>query len=160
LKISLIAAVSENNVIGLNNQLIWHLPIDLNFFKQTTLNSSIIMGRKTFDSIGKALPKRKNIVVTHNTNFTAPNITVVNSLQAAIDAAEGEEIFIVGGAVIFDQSMDLANKLYITKVHHTFTGDTYFPEIDPTIWQEDSRQEYPIDEQHAYSFSIVTYSRK
>lgn len=159
MKISIIAAISINNAIGLHNQLIWHLPADLQFFKKTTLNSSIIMGRKTFDSIGKALPKRKNIVITSNSNFEAPGCIVVSSLNDAIAQAGGEEVFIVGGANIYAQSMNIAHKLYITKVHHDFEADTFFPEIDTSIWKETSREDHFKDEKHAYDFSFITYEK-
>jgi dihydrofolate reductase len=159
LKISLIAAIAQNNAIGLNNQLIWHLPADLLFFKKTTLNCTIIMGRKTFDSIGKALPKRKNIIISSNLNFNAPGCLVVQNLQEAIAQADSEEIFIVGGASIYEQSMQIADKLYITHVHHTFEADTFFPKIDLKIWHNTSKEDHFKDEKHAYDFSIVTYEK-
>ncbi len=159
MKISLIAAIAQNNAIGLNNQLIWHLPTDLLFFKKTTLNCTIIMGRKTFDSIGKALPKRKNIIITRNLNFNAPGCLVVQNLQEAIAQADSEEVFIVGGASIYEQSMSIADKLYITHVHHTFEADTFFPEIDAKLWNITSKEDHFKDEKHAYDFSIVTYEK-
>jgi len=159
LKISIIAAVSENNAIGLNNQLIWHLPADLQFFKRTTLNCTIIMGRKTFDSIGKALPKRKNIVITTHKNLDASGCVVVSNIKEAIAEADSEEVFIVGGANIYAQSMSIADKLYITEVHHSFEADTFFPEIDIQIWTETSRENHFKDEKHAYDFSFVTYEK-
>ncbi len=159
MKISLIAAIAQNNAIGLNNQLIWHLPTDLLFFKKTTLNCTIIMGRKTFDSIGKALPKRKNIIITSNLNFNAPGCLVVKNLQEAIAQADSEEVFIVGGASIYEQSMPIADKMYITHVHHTFEADTFFPEIDAKLWNITSKEDHFKDEKHAYDFSIVTYEK-
>jgi dihydrofolate reductase len=159
LKISIIAAIAKNNAIGLNNQLIWHLPNDLQFFKETTINSAIIMGRKTFDSIGKALPKRKNIIITANPNYSVPGAVVVQNLKDAIAHADSEEVFIVGGASIYEQSMAMANRLYITHVHHTFKGDTFFPAIDPKVWKETSREDHFKDEKHAYDFSFVIYEK-
>jgi dihydrofolate reductase len=160
LKISIIAAVAENNAIGFKNQLIWHLPADLQFFKKTTLNNTIIMGRKTFDSIGKALPKRKNIVISRNTSLIAPGCTIVANLKEAIAQADSEEIFIVGGANIYNQSMEIADQLYITKVHDQFEADTFFPEIDSKIWEEISREDHFKDEKHAFDFSFIIYQKK
>jgi dihydrofolate reductase len=160
MKISIIAAVAENNEIGLKNKLIWHLPADLQFFKKTTLNSTIIMGRKTFDSIGKALPKRKNIVISNNSAFHAPGCTVVDNFKEAIRQADSEEIFVVGGANIYEQSISFADQLYITRVHHSFEADTFFPEIDFNQWEEISREDHVKDEKHAYDFSIITYQRR
>jgi dihydrofolate reductase len=160
LKISIIAAVAQNNAIGYNNQLIWHLPNDLQFFKKTTLNSTIIMGRKTFESIGKALPKRTNIVISRNTRFTATGCMVVKSLREAIKKADSNEIFIVGGANIYEQSMDLANRLYITHVHHPFKADTFFPKIDHKIWKIVFNEDHFKDDKHAYDYSFVIYEKK
>lgn len=159
MKISLIAAIAQNNAIGNENKLIWHLPLDLQFFKKTTLNGTIIMGRKTFDSIGKALPKRTNIVITANRNFNAPGCKVVADLNAALAIADGEEIFIVGGASIYTQSMSIAHRLYITKVHHSFEADTFFPEIDFSVWKEISREDHFKDDKHAYDFSFLIYEK-
>lgn len=159
MKISIIAAIAQNHAIGLNNQLIWHLPDDLQFFKKTTLNCSIIMGRKTFDSIGKALPKRKNIIISSNLNFKVPNGFVVKNMQEALTIADSEEVFIVGGASIYEQSMLIANKMYITKVHHSFKGDTFFPEIDPKVWQVTAQENHFKDEKHAFDFSFITYEK-
>jgi dihydrofolate reductase len=159
LKISIIAAIAQNNAIGLNNQLIWHLPTDLLFFKKTTLNCTIIMGRKTFDSIGKALPKRKNIIISNNLNFNATGCFVVQNLKEAIAQADSEEVFIVGGASIYEQSMHIADKLYITHIHHNFDADTFFPKIDAKLWKIISKEDYFKDEKHAYDFSITTYEK-
>ncbi len=159
MKISIIAAIAQNNAIGLNNQLIWHLPIDLQFFKKITLNAAIIMGRKTFDSIGKALPKRTNIVISSNPNFQAPGCIVVQNLKEAIAQSDSEEVFIVGGASIYEQSMQIAHKLYITHVHHTFKADTFFPAIDPKLWKAVSKEDHFKDEKHAYEFSFVIYEK-
>lgn len=159
MKISIIAAIAQNNALGINNQLIWHLPDDLQFFKKTTLNATIIMGRKTFESIGKALPKRKNIVISSNTNFNAPNCTVVQNLNDAILQADSEEVFIVGGANIYNQCMQIAHKMYITHVHHVFEADTFFPVINPALWKIISKEDHFKDEKHAYDFSFVIYEK-
>ncbi len=159
MKISIIAAIAQNNAIGINNQLIWHLPADLQFFKKTTLNSTIIMGRKTFDSIGKALPKRKNIVISSNAHFDAPGCVLVQNLNDAIAQSDSEEVFIVGGAKIYELSMPIVHKLYITHVHHAFEADTFFPEIDPKIWKIISKEDHFKDDKHAYDFSFVIYEK-
>jgi dihydrofolate reductase len=159
LEISIIAAIAQNYGIGLNNQLLWHLPDDLQFFKKVTLNNAIVMGRKTYESIGKALPKRQNIVVSSNINFVAPGCVVVQNLQEAIKCATSNEVFIVGGATIYAQSMSIAHKMYITHVHHTCEADTFFPKIDDAIWKEVARENHFKDEKHAYDFSFVTYEK-
>lgn len=159
MKISIIAAIAQNNAIGMDNKLIWHLPTDLQFFKKTTLNHSIIMGRKTFDSIGKALPKRTNIVITKKADFIAPGCIVAHTLQDAIAKADSEEVFIVGGANIYAQSMSLADKLYVTHIHHNFEADTFFPVIDPLIWKVTFKEDHLKDETHAYDFSFVWYEK-
>lgn len=159
MKISIIAAIAQNNAIGIDNKLLWHLPSDLQFFKKSTLNCTIIMGRKTFDSIGKALPKRKNIVITRNPQFNAAGCTVVQNLSEALSHADSEEVFIVGGANIYEQSMHIAHKLYITHVHERFEADTFFPAIDSSIWKEVFREEHYKDEKHAYDFSFVIYEK-
>ena len=117
------------------------------------------MGRKTFDSIGKALPKRKNIIISSNLNFKVPNGFVVKNMQEALTIADSEEVFIVGGASIYEQSMLIANKMYITKVHHSFKGDTFFPEIDPKVWQVTAQENHFKDEKHAFDFSFITYEK-
>ena len=160
MKIALIAAIAQNNAIGNDNRLIWHLPLDLQFFKRTTLNGTIIMGRKTFDSIGKALPNRTNIVISTNPELNAPGCKVVPDLNAALAVAGGKEVFIVGGASIYAQSMGIAHRLYITKVHHRFEADTFFPEIDFTVWKEISREDHFKDEKHAYDFSFLVYEKQ
>ena len=158
MKISIIAAIAQNNAIGLNNQLIWHLPTDLLFFKKTTLNCTIIMGRKTFDSIGKALPKRKNIIISNNLNFNAPGCLVVQNIHEAIAQADSQEVFIVGGASIYEQSMHIADKLYITHVHHNFDADTFFPKIDGLIEHIKHTHAHSVDNAvHAPDTGVYMY---
>lgn len=160
--INIIVAKAENNVIGNKNQLIWHLPNDLKRFKQLTTGHPIIMGRKTFESIGKPLPNRTNIVITRNTVWTAEGIVTVHSLEDAIQLASraDSEIFIIGGGNIYEQALDLADKLEVTEVHQDFEGDAHFPEIDLNQWQETFREKHPADEKHSIEYSFVTYIRK
>ncbi|HSI91251.1 MAG TPA: dihydrofolate reductase, partial [Adhaeribacter sp.] len=139
--IALVVAMAENRVIGKNNQLIWHLPADLKHFKNLTTGHPIIMGRKTFESIGKPLPNRTNIIVTRQEDFSAEGCLVAHSLNEALMMAQqlDSDIFVIGGAEIYRQAMFLADTIYLTEVHHSFDGDTFFPEIDTVLWQETSR---------------------
>jgi dihydrofolate reductase len=159
----IMAAKASNNIIGKDNDLVWHLPADLKFFKQTTKSHTLIMGRKTFESLANPLPQRDSWVITRNKNYQREGITVFNSLRSAIEAGEQkglESIFILGGGEIYRQSMDLADKMIITEVHHEFEGDTHFPEIDPETWVEVSREEHTADEKNKYDFAFVQYERK
>ena len=159
--VTIIAAIAENNALGKDNQLIWHLPADLNRFKKTTLNHVVIMGRKTFESLGKPLPNRTNILVTRDKNYKAEGCVVVNSVKEALVAAtkEDENPFILGGAEIYKQAMPFTDKLDITFVHHQFKADVFFPEIDKTIWKETSREDFKADEKNKYDYSFVTFER-
>ncbi|AMC10917.1 hypothetical protein Lupro_06505 [Lutibacter profundi] len=158
--ITIIAAVAENNALGKDNKLIWHLPADLKRFKKVTANHHVIMGRKTFESLGKPLPNRTNIIVTRNTNFTAQNCIVVNSLQQALESVKNDESpFILGGAEIYKQAIKIADKLDITFVHHKFEADVFFPEINKSIWKETSRKNFKADEKNNYNYSFVTFER-
>lgn len=157
------AAKATNNVIGKDNDLVWHLPADLKYFKQTTLGHTLIMGRKTFESFANPLPHRDSWVVTRQQAYAAEGVRVFHSLEAAINAAEEkglETVFLLGGGEIYRQSMPLADRLIITEVHAAFEGDTYFPQIDPEIWQETSREEYKADERNNYDFAFVHYIRR
>lgn len=160
--ITLVVAISENRVIGRDNQLIWHLPNDLKHFKAITTGHPIIMGRKTFDSMGRALPNRTNIVITRNKNWSAENVTTTHSLDKAIVIAQeiDEEIFIIGGGAIFNMSMDKADVIELTIIHHEFEGDVFFPEIDENIWQEVSREFHEKDEKNDYDYSFIRLERK
>src|SRR5688572_21388613 len=151
--IALVVAMAENRVIGKNNQLIWHLPADLKHFKNLTSGHPIIMGRKTFESIGKPLPNRTNIVVTRQEDFKPKDCLVAHSLSEALMMAQqlDAEIFVIGGAEIYKQAMFLADTIYLTEVHQEFEGDTFFSEIDTLLWQETSREEYKADEKNARS---------
>ena len=143
MKIALIVAASQNHVIGLDNQLPWHLPEDLQYFKTVTMGKPILMGRKTYDSIGRPLPGRANIVLTRDTNWTAQGVEVVNNLDAAIAASEEackaadvDELMIIGGEQIYRKFLPVANKLYLTKVEAEIEGDAYFPVIDSNQWRQ------------------------
>lgn len=156
--ITIIAAIAENNALGKNNKLIWHLPADLKRFKKVTLNHHIIMGRKTFESLGKPLPNRTTIIITRNTNYKVEGCIVVNSLKEALNAAKSDENpYILGGAEIYNQALDVADKLDLTFVHHKFEADVFFPKIDTKIWKEVSRENFNADEQNNYNYSFVTY---
>ncbi len=161
-KLTVIVAKAENNVIGNENQLIWHLPNDLKHFKNLTSGHPIIMGRKTFESIGKPLPNRTNIVITRNSNWNADGVLIANSLEQAIEKAKefDSEIFIIGGGNIYEQAMDWADALEVTEVHHSFEGDTKFPEIDLSVWKETSREKFGKDEKHLFEYSFVRFERK
>jgi dihydrofolate reductase len=163
--ISLIAALTQNNVIGKNNDLPWHLPDDMKYFMQTTKGHFVIMGRKNYDSIPekfRPLPNRTNIVVTRQKKFLAPNCQVVNSLEEGLSIAREagqQEVFIIGGAEIYSRGLTHAHRLYLTDIHGEIEGDTYFPEFDKTLWTEVSRKHHPADERHAYAFDFVIYEK-
>lgn len=156
--VSLVVAVSANNGIGKNNQLLWHLPADLKHFKEITSGHTIIMGRKTYASIGKPLPNRRNIVITRNTNLSLEGAEVVNSIAAAISLCTSEkEAFIIGGADIYGQSLALCNKIYLTIVHQEFEADAFFPNLNTNEWKEIFAEKHQPDEKNslAYTFSIL-----
>jgi dihydrofolate reductase len=159
--VTIMAAVAANNALGKDNQLIWYLPEDLKRFKKTTLNHAVIMGRKTFESLGKPLPNRTNIIITRDKNYKVEGCDVVNSLKAALKAAlkVDENPYILGGAEIYKQAMPFADKLDITFVHHKFEADVFFPEIDKTIWKETWREDFKADENNKYDYSFVTFER-
>jgi dihydrofolate reductase len=160
--ISLIVAVAENNVIGKNNQLLWHLPNDLKFFKNTTWGMPIIMGRKTFESVNKPLPGRFNIVITRKTDWKANGVIAVTDLHDALKkAAETncKEFFIIGGGEIYKQACEIADKISLTRVHATIEGDTFFPAIDESRWQLITCQEFEADEKHKYAYSFQTWEK-
>lgn len=161
--ISMIVAVAENGVIGKNNDLPWHLPDDLKFFKNTTKGHVILMGRKCFESFGRPLPHRTNIIITRNKEYSQEGTLVVHSLDEAFKVArekEEEEVFVCGGEEIYRQSMDQADKLYLTRIHADVDGDVYFPDFDQEQWQLISEEYHPADEKHVYDFTFKTYTRK
>ena len=162
-ELTIIVAAGEDNAIGKDNDLIWHLSDDLKRFKKLTSGHHIIMGRKTFESFPKPLPNRTHIVITRQKDYKVPDgVIVVNNLEDAIDAARKDsQPFIIGGGEIYKQSINLAEKLEMTRVHSTFkNADTFFPEIDDTKWREVSRTTHDADEKHKYAFSFITYLRK
>lgn len=159
--ITVIAAVAENNALGKENQLLWHLPDDFKRFKTLTSGHYIIMGRKTFESFPKPLPNRTHVIISRQANYQPEGCIVVNSLEQAIEACpKTEEVFIIGGGEIYRQSIAVADKLDLTKVHATFEADTHFPEIDLSQWQLVFEEYHPKDERHDYAFTFQTYSRK
>lgn len=155
--IKIIVATSKNRVIGNNNSLIWHLPADLKHFKSLTVGSSIIMGRKTYESIGKPLPDRRNIIITRDFDYHVDDCEVVNSLEEALLIC-GENCFIIGGGEIYKQSLSIADELYLTLVDEEFEGDTYFPEIGED-WFESERQDFEPDDKNKYKYSFIKYER-
>ena len=160
MKINLIAALSENYVIGHNNQLPWRLPADLKHFKTLTTGNIILMGRKTYDSIGKALPNRINAVISRNKALNLPDALVFNSLEQAFEYYQHEaEIFIIGGAELYKQALSLADYLYLTWVKAHIEGDALFPVLDQTKWIEQNRESHPVDETHKYAYDFVEYAR-
>lgn len=160
---SIIVAISDNNAIGRDNQLLWHISEDLKFFKRTTLGSPVIMGRKTFESIGRPLPKRVNIVVSRGFN-TGEEVAVAASLEEAFKVAEDtnlEKCFVIGGGQIYSQALPLVDSLIVTHVHTVIEdADTFFPEIDPVIWQVSERSELLTDEESGYTFEFVKYVKR
>lgn len=160
--LTLIAAAAENDVIGKDNQLIWHLSNDLKRFKSLTSNHCIIMGRKTFQSFGKPLPNRTHIVISRQQNFSVPSgVIIVHNLEDALDAAKNDsQPFIIGGGEIYQQAMPYADKIELTRVHERFDGDTFFPKIDNSVWTETQNIFNDKDENHKHSFSFITYQRR
>lgn len=160
MNLSIIVAVSSNHVIGLRNRLPWHLPADLKYFKKITTGHAVIMGRKTFESMGKPLPGRKNIVITRQDDYKADGTFVVHSLDhASALCPPDDESFIIGGAEIIHQSMEVVNRIYLTRIHHAFEGDTFFPEPDPGRWKEVSAESHEPDEKNAYAYTFFQYER-
>ncbi|MFT6815533.1 MAG: dihydrofolate reductase [Sphingobacteriales bacterium] len=156
--INLIVAHDQNRVIGKDNDLIWHLPGDLKFFKNTTLNHVLIMGRKTFESFPGLLPKRENVVITRQRDYKFDGAIVFHSLIEAVDHyKDREEVFIAGGANIYEQSFSLVERMYITKIDHSFEGDAFFPEYDEKQFQLKSEDFHPKDEKNKYDFTVCTY---
>ncbi|MGZ3871781.1 MAG: dihydrofolate reductase [Mucilaginibacter sp.] len=157
--LTIVVAISENHAIGKDNKLLWHLPKDLKHFKDITTGHTVIMGRKTYDSVGKPLPNRRNIIITRQ-DITINGCEVVNSLEAAIALCEDEEeVFIVGGAEIYRQAIKLTDRIYLTVVHQQFEADSFFPEIDTKAWKEVYREDHQPDEKNLLPYSFITYER-
>lgn len=159
--VSLIAAMAENRVIGIENRLPWKLPADMKWFREHTLGKPIVMGRKTFESFGaKPLPQRTNIVVTSDPDYRAEGAVVVHSIDAALKAADSApEVMIIGGASFYEQMLPRADRIYLTLVHHNFEGDAWFPEFDHTHWRETRRIEFSADEKNPYDCSFLILER-
>lgn len=161
LQVTLIVAASNNNVIGVNNQMPWHLPNDFKYFKANTMDHSIIMGRKTYDSIGKPLPGRRNIILTRDQNYQNSEVDIANSISEVFNYCRDErEIFILGGADIFKQALALANRVLLTRVHADIQGDTFFPELNPAEWQLVSQDMHFKDEKHAFDYTFEVWEKK
>nr|WP_295973976.1 dihydrofolate reductase [uncultured Bacillus sp.] len=160
--ISFIVAMDKNRVIGKDNQLPWHLPADLKFFKKTTMGHPIVMGRKTYESIGKPLPGRENVIVTRNEQYSPEGCTVIHSVEKLKDlaAARGEEIFVIGGAELFKTVLPDADRLYITLIEQEFEGDTFFPEYTESNWKLVSSIKGVKDERNPYIYYFNVYERK
>ncbi len=161
--LSLLVAADENNVIGKNNKLPWHLPNDLKYFKNLTWGMPILMGRKTFESIGKALPGRKSIVITRSLDWHESSVDVVHSIQYAFTKAEEygvKEIFVIGGAEIFRTSFPQANRIYLTRIHHKFDGDVFFPEIPKNEWHLAQSRFCAADEKNKYAHTYEVWERR
>jgi len=159
-KITLIVAAAENNAIGKGNRMPWHLPNDFKYFKEKTLNHSVVMGRKTFESIGKPLPERRNIVMTKNTNYLHEEVDVANNIDELLLYCRDErEIFIIGGAEIYKQTLPLAHKVLLTRVHTTVDGDAFFPELPANEWKLISTEKHEKDDRHAFDYTFEVYER-
>lgn len=161
--ISSIVAVAKNWCIGNNNELPWKQKADLQYFRKTTKGSVVIMGRKTYESIGRPLPKRRNIIITRQQDYAAPGVEVFHSLEEAIAAAKNElnarPVFIIGGAQIYTESLSLVDRLYITFIETVVEGDAFFPEIDTNLWREVSREKHLADEDNQFAYDFVVFER-
>ncbi len=159
--ITMIAAAAENDTLGKDNELVWHLPDDFKRFKQLTTGHHIIMGRKTFESFPKLLPKRTHVVITRNQEYQAEGAIVVHSMEAALAVAkEDAQPFIIGGGEIYTLGMEYADCIELTRVHAKYKGDAFFPSIDPTVWEITHKELHGADERHEVAFSYITYKRK
>jgi len=158
--ISLIAAMDKNRLIGIENRLPWRLPADMKHFRALTMGKPVLMGRKTFDSIGKPLPGRSNIVVSQDPDFRPDGVAVANSIAEALAAGgEAAEIMVIGGASFYAQLLPRAQRLYITEIHHAFAGDAFFPAWNPGEWREIAREDHNADNDNSYPYSFITLVR-
>ncbi len=161
MKLSLIAAMAQNGVIGRGNQLPWRLPADLKHFKTVTMGKPVIMGRKTWESIGRPLPGRTNIVVTRDVGYRAEGCVVVHSVEQALEVAAGsDEAMVIGGANLYRQLLDRADRLYLTRVKADVEGDAWFPEFDETQWREISRESHPRDDRNEFDYEFILLERR
>ncbi|MBL4607179.1 MAG: dihydrofolate reductase [Pseudomonadales bacterium] len=167
MRLSLIAAMAQNCVIGRNNKLPWYLPEDLKYFKRVTMGKPLIMGRKTFESLGKPLPGRPHIIITRDETYTYPSCHIVHDLQSAKTCAEslllidgGEEVVVIGGAEIYGLMLPEVDRMYLTKVHQAVEGDAYFPKYNADDWTQLAREDFSAEPPNAYDYSFVVYERK
>lgn len=157
----MIAAAGQNNELGKDNALVWHLPNDFKRFKTLTTGHHILMGRKTFESFPKPLPNRTHVVITRNTDYRSEGIVVVHNLNAALEVAKDDpQPFIIGGGEIYRLGMEVADRIELTRVHGSFEADTFFPEIPETNWELIEQVHHPTDEKHAFAFTYETYDRR
>lgn len=160
MKISLIVAMARNHVIGINGQMPWHLPADLKHFRAITMGHPIIMGRKTFEAIGKPLPGRRNLVISHNPEFSVEGAEVYNQIEVALEqCADLEQVFVIGGATLYEMMLGRADYLYLTEIDQEFAGDTFFPQFDRKDWQELGCQEH-FDENTRFKYRFVKLGRR
>lgn len=158
--VSLICAVSENGVIGRDNTLPWHLPADLKHFRKLTMGHPIIMGRKTHQSIGRALPGRTNIVITRQEDFRSNDCLIVHSLSEALTTCQKEEeVFVIGGASVYREAFEQAHRLFLTKIHENFEGDTFLPTVDERIWRLTHREDFEADDKNPFAYSFLTLEK-
>jgi len=160
MNISLVAAMGEGRVIGIDNRLPWRLPADLQHFRRVTMGKPVLMGRKTFESIGKPLVGRINIVVTQDRSFHPDGVVVTHSVDEAIAAVDAPELMVIGGASFYAQLLPRADRLYLTEIHHRFAGDAYFPAFSPDEWHEIERRDHAPDEANPYAYSFVIWERR
>jgi dihydrofolate reductase len=165
--VAIIVAMAEGQVIGVDNRLPWHLPADLKYFKATTLGKPIVMGRKTYESIGRPLPGRRNIVVSSNKDYAIEGVTVVHSIESALAVARDEalksgmdEVMVIGGAQLYRDCLPLVDRLYVTRIHAEIDGDATFPALDWSLWQQQSREDFAANESGSFAYSFLIYSRK
>lgn len=167
ISLSIIVAMANNHAIGKDNKLLWHLPEDLKYFKRITMGKPMIMGRKTFESIGRPLPGRLNIVVTRQQDWQHEGVRVVHSIEQAMKLAESQaiidginEVMMIGGAELYKAAIETADKLYLTRVDVEIEGDAFFPEIDPAVWKEVSREEYPASDANPYPYAFCVLEKQ
>jgi dihydrofolate reductase len=159
--VSIIAAMDRNRLIGSNNQLPWHLPADLAHFKRVTMGKPVIMGRKTYESIGRPLPGRTNIVLTRSGDFQPEGVVVVPDLEQALDYVAGaEEVMIIGGSSLYELALSMVDRLYLTFIENTYRGDAWFPDFDPAEWEVIASEEHHADMKNSSDYRFVTYQRK
>lgn len=160
MNLTLIAALAQNGVIGKDNQLIWRFPDDLKRFKKLTLGHHVLMGRKTFESVNRPLPGRTNVVITRQKDYQAPGCIIVHTIEEALRKAENDpQPFVIGGAKIYEQALPYADTMELTYIHHSYEGDTFFPEWEAAKWQLTASEAHPADEKHPYAFEYRTYQK-